>query len=704
MEEKKKVGKGLKALAAVLLSVAAVSTVGLSVSAFAPGIEEIVETTRATNESPDRETTPEGSREQNSQNKKESEAATTEETQKEGTLIYDDGKVRIYDGPIPDGESPPLYTGEPLSEDEIAEMKPNTIDPEDLLGYEEMKTLSPSERVDYYNAVNRFGFRLYLYPDELGLDMALPLDEKYLPDGWAINSYLCAEEDSDIYAVADGTVVYANEYGNYLGYGNTVVLEHKNGYASFYAPLKEIYVKTGDRVEKGDLIGTLADWYYGDPFEPNLTFELYKDKISLTRPNEAPRIGDIYDYLALVKSGNTEYEDLNDFLDREKLDPESREQASQNESEGETTETAAKREDQIISRILKIFPRHDVNIPDLLADQDCAPLDPGEVADRFVPVTNDAIWFKTSGAAKIYAAADGTVVFADEVFNYGLTIIIRSSDGLYRCYGNCNKDRPFVSAGESVKAGDVIGYTGTTRWVTDHALAFFLADEDRAGLNELYPALTTETPTAALPPNISFSDELLLGYEEEKQLSPLERVAYYNAISSQKWDFRLYIYPDELGLDMTLPLDEKYFPNGWEFNAKQLYGEFGCNIYAAAAGTVVYASEYGRYGVGGSIVLIEHGNGYATLYGHFKPNDVKVKTGDRVEKGQLLGTLANEFVSRPYIPNFDFDIYKDHLSLTMPEDSIYGLDPIYEYLALREEGKDIYGDLGDFMDDYKQGG
>lgn len=191
---------------------------------------------------------------------------------------------------------------------------------DDLLGYEEMKKLTPTERIAYYRntlSAGNWGFRLYLYPDELGLDLGLPLDEKYLPNGWATNTTFYAEENCNVYSVADGTVVYANEYGIYGSYGKTVVIEHENGYASFYAHLKEINVKTGQKVKKGDVIGTLADWHTAPPCIPRLSFELYKDREPLSCPDEYTLgLSAIYDYLELIKNGDTTYGSLNDYINQ----------------------------------------------------------------------------------------------------------------------------------------------------------------------------------------------------------------------------------------------------------------------------------------------------------------------------------------------------------------------------------------------------
>lgn len=48
--------------------------------------------------------------------------------------------------------------------------------------------------------------------------------------------------------------------------------------------------------------------------------------------------------------------------------------------------------------------------------------------------------------------------------------------------------------------------------------------------------------------------------------------------------------------------------------------------------------EQGSYG---NYVKIKHDNGYYTLYAHIAYNTVKVKSGERVKKGQVLGYMGN---------------------------------------------------------------
>ena len=58
----------------------------------------------------------------------------------------------------------------------------------------------------------------------------------------------------------------------------------------------------------------------------------------------------------------------------------------------------------------------------------------------------------------------------------------------------------------------------------------------------------------------------------------------------------------------------------------------GAPIPASNAGRVLFADELGIYG---NCVILDHGLGLNTLYGHLSHIDVRV--GDSVEKGQTLG-------------------------------------------------------------------
>ncbi len=61
----------------------------------------------------------------------------------------------------------------------------------------------------------------------------------------------------------------------------------------------------------------------------------------------------------------------------------------------------------------------------------------------------------------------------------------------------------------------------------------------------------------------------------------------------------------------------------------------GTPIYAAGEGTVVTAGWYGSYG---QCVIIEHGNGYRTLYAHM--SKVLVTVGETVTKAERIGLMG----------------------------------------------------------------
>ncbi len=79
---------------------------------------------------------------------------------------------------------------------------------------------------------------------------------------------IAAPLGSPIKAVLDGKVVFA---GIQRGYGNVIVLEHKNGIMTVYAHNESNLVRLGDIVTKGQPIATLGQ--SGNAYGPHLHFE-----------------------------------------------------------------------------------------------------------------------------------------------------------------------------------------------------------------------------------------------------------------------------------------------------------------------------------------------------------------------------------------------------------------------------------------------
>lgn len=82
------------------------------------------------------------------------------------------------------------------------------------------------------------------------------------------------EEGTPIYAAMDGKVTYA---GWVSGYGNTVMMEHKYGYATLYGHMKTVLVNDGAIIKSGQVIGKMGST--GNSTGPHVHFEVTKEGV-----------------------------------------------------------------------------------------------------------------------------------------------------------------------------------------------------------------------------------------------------------------------------------------------------------------------------------------------------------------------------------------------------------------------------------------
>ena len=88
-------------------------------------------------------------------------------------------------------------------------------------------------------------------------------------------------------------------------------------------------------------------------------------------------------------------------------------------------------------------------------------------------------------------------------------------------------------------------------------------------------------------------------------------------------------------------------------------GIYGSNIVSATDGIVIMSNtlvnERGQGGGGyGKFVVIDHGNGVSTLYGHM--SNVVVSPGQRVSRGQVIGQVGSTgFSTGPHL-HFEFRV------------------------------------------------
>lgn len=112
------------------------------------------------------------------------------------------------------------------------------------------------------------------------------------------------------------------------------------------------------------------------------------------------------------------------------------------------------------------------------------------------------------------------------------------------------------------------------------------------------------------------------------------------------------------------------FHKGLDFSAPE-----GTPIQATGDGRVVKVERSGR-GYGNSVV-ISHGYGYETLYGHMKRVDVK--EGQVIKKGQHIGLVGDTGTSTA--PHCHYEVHKNGREVNPIDFVMDGLSPI-EYQAL----------------------
>ncbi|HPU46006.1 MAG TPA: M23 family metallopeptidase [Bacteroidales bacterium] len=96
------------------------------------------------------------------------------------------------------------------------------------------------------------------------------------------------------------------------------------------------------------------------------------------------------------------------------------------------------------------------------------------------------------------------------------------------------------------------------------------------------------------------------------------------------------------------------FTKGYRFHqGLDLAGRIGTPIYATADGLVLDPYVNSSMSGYGNVVVINHGFGYQTLYGHL--SKILVKPGDKVKRGQIIGHMGS--TGRSKGPHLHYEIH-----------------------------------------------
>jgi murein DD-endopeptidase MepM/ murein hydrolase activator NlpD len=86
-------------------------------------------------------------------------------------------------------------------------------------------------------------------------------------------------------------------------------------------------------------------------------------------------------------------------------------------------------------------------------------------------------------------------------------------------------------------------------------------------------------------------------------------------------------------------MGNRYHPifSEWRYHSGMDIGaSYGSSVIASDSGTICYCGEKGGYG---NCIMIDHGNGYYTLYGHLSGYAVSYE--QTVTKGQTIGYVGS---------------------------------------------------------------
>lgn len=136
---------------------------------------------------------------------------------------------------------------------------------------------------------------------------------------------------------------------------------------------------------------------------------------------------------------------------------------------------------------------------------------------------------------------------------------------------------------------------------------------------------------------------------------------------------------------VTSGFDFRVRSNGVRKNHNGIDLVGGTQVVAAMSGTVTLARYWGGYGYA---VVIDHGNGIETLYGHLKEDSTLVIKNQVVSAGQPLGTMGNTG-----------DSEGDHLHFEYHKDGI----PINPFPILKEQGINLVWQAGAYPKNEKPG-
>lgn len=125
--------------------------------------------------------------------------------------------------------------------------------------------------------------------------------------------------------------------------------------------------------------------------------------------------------------------------------------------------------------------------------------------------------------------------------------------------------------------------------------------------------------------------------EDQAALEPLIQRLQPSAVPKPQVGAAAFVWPlrgpitSRFGVRRHPFFRRRHFHAGVDISAPR-----GTPVPAAAAGTVIFTGWYGGYG---KLVILDHGSGISTLYGHLSA--ITVSVGQRVTRRQIIGRVGS---------------------------------------------------------------
>lgn len=190
-------------------------------------------------------------------------------------------------------------------------------------------------------------------------------------------------------------------------------------------------------------------------------------------------------------------------------------------------------------------------------------------------------------------------------------------------------------------------------------------------------ARQNEIQKTAEAPQMQVSPQQEAGVLAESSTAPEAVAAATSAGAAAVISGSSWVWPVDAGANnaflITSLMGTRESPGGigsTDHGGTDIGAGYGSAVLAASGGTVVLSGGYGGYG---NAVMIDHGNGLRTLYGHL--SSIAVHEGEQVQPGQIIGTVGSTgWSTGPHL----------HFEVRSGEDKINGLS-LY--------GSDVLGKL-----------